>query len=358
MDVFTAISLCTGYDGIGLGIRRVVPNLRTVLYVERETFPICNLVAKIKAGLLDDAPIWSDLKTFDGRPFKGVVDIIHSGFPCQPFSVAGKRRGGIDERHLWPHIERIIGAVEPVWVFLENVPGLLSARSLDNRPDLCQYLAELAALSEVAPTARRRWYLSEHIRRLTGHWLETEGIPAYTGVYFGKDERPDSGGIDLQTAVLWPTPRDSDANQYSQSRIDRAKSGEIDWGKCQLREMVSTDGPPRPDSPSTSGKSQGLWSTPRAEERSQHKSRDNGQALSRQIWQAVKTPGGGDKSRSGKRKGELLLGGQVKGRLNPSWVESLMNLPTGWTNPLCESIDCACWGMPRFPPRLNSPTGH
>src|SRR5690606_37012284 len=56
-----------------------------------------------------------------GRPWRGAVDIVTAGYPCQPFSVAGKRRGADDPRHLWPHVARIIGEVEPPFVFLENV---------------------------------------------------------------------------------------------------------------------------------------------------------------------------------------------------------------------------------------------
>ena len=125
-EEFRCISLCTGYAGIELGLRRVIPNLRTVAYVEVEAFACANLVTKIEAGLLDAAPIWTDIKTFDGRPFRKRVHIITAGYPCQPFSVAGKRQGTDDPRHLWPYIERIVSSVRPVWCFFENVSGHLS----------------------------------------------------------------------------------------------------------------------------------------------------------------------------------------------------------------------------------------
>jgi DNA (cytosine-5)-methyltransferase 1 len=70
---------------------------------------------------LDQAVVWDDVATFDGQPWRGAVDIVTAGYPCQPFSVAGKRRGADDPRHLWPHVARIIGEVEPPFVFLENV---------------------------------------------------------------------------------------------------------------------------------------------------------------------------------------------------------------------------------------------
>jgi len=125
-EEFRCISLCTGYAGLELGIKRVIPNLRTVCYVEVEAFACCNLVAKIEAGKLDAAPVWTDIKTFDPEPFRGRIHIITAGYPCQPFSTAGKRKGTADPRHLWPYIERIIETVEPVWFFGENVSGHLT----------------------------------------------------------------------------------------------------------------------------------------------------------------------------------------------------------------------------------------
>jgi len=70
---------------------------------------------------LDQAVVWDDVATFDGHPWRGAVDIVTAGYPCQPFSVAGKRRGADDPRHLWPHVARIIGEIKPPFVFLENV---------------------------------------------------------------------------------------------------------------------------------------------------------------------------------------------------------------------------------------------
>jgi len=70
---------------------------------------------------LDPAPVWDDVASFDGRPWRGGVDIVTAGYPCQPFSVAGKRQGTDDPRHLCPHVARIIDEVEPPFVFLENV---------------------------------------------------------------------------------------------------------------------------------------------------------------------------------------------------------------------------------------------
>ena len=114
------LSLFTGYGGFDLGLRLAGIPIRTVMYVEWERYPQEIIKARIKDQKegrfgLDDAPIWADISTLDGRQFRGLVDIITGGFPCQPHSVAGLQRGANDERNLWPDTLRIIREVEPRW---------------------------------------------------------------------------------------------------------------------------------------------------------------------------------------------------------------------------------------------------
>lgn len=167
----THLSLCSGYEGIGLGLRTVLPNLREIAYVEREGFPVANLVAKMEAGELDAAPVFTDVKTFPYGKFRGCVDILSGGFPCQPFSAAGKREGVEDPRHLFPYIRDGIRACEPRIVFLENVEGIISSKTADGESVLQYVLRELEGMgyraeagifsaSEVgAPHQRKRVFI-------------------------------------------------------------------------------------------------------------------------------------------------------------------------------------------------------
>ena len=125
---FNHISLCTGYGGIDLGLARVLPNLRTLAYCEIELYAIENLIDKMEKGIIAPAPIWSNLKTFPFDKFRGCVDLLSGGFPCQPFSSAGRRDGDTDPRHLFPFIKQGIIESRPAFVLLENVRGLVSSK--------------------------------------------------------------------------------------------------------------------------------------------------------------------------------------------------------------------------------------
>jgi DNA (cytosine-5)-methyltransferase 1 len=125
-ETITHVGLCAGYGGIDLGLKRVLPALRSVALCEIEAFAIANLVAKMEAGLMDPAPVWTDLKTFPWESFRDRVDVLTGGYPCQPFSAAGRRAGKDDPRHLWPWIADGIAAMRPRVCFFENVEGHIS----------------------------------------------------------------------------------------------------------------------------------------------------------------------------------------------------------------------------------------
>ena len=163
----THVSLCAGYGGIDLGLHRAIRNLRTIAVSEIEAFACANLVAKMEAGLLDPAPIWTDLKTFPWSDFRDRVDILSGGYPCQPFSAAGKRLGAEDPRHLWPFIADGIAAMRPSVCFFENVEGHISLGLSDVIEDLGRlgYRATwcVASASECgAPHQRKRVFILAH----------------------------------------------------------------------------------------------------------------------------------------------------------------------------------------------------
>jgi len=135
-DSLFGLSLCAGAAGLDLGLALAEPGYRAVGYVERDAYAAAVLVARMEDQTLDRAPVWDDLATFDGRPWRGLVDILSAGYPCQPFSVAGRRRGTVDPRHLWPHVARVIAEYGPVWVFLENVPNHLNLGYREVREEL------------------------------------------------------------------------------------------------------------------------------------------------------------------------------------------------------------------------------
>jgi len=122
------LSLCAGYGGIDLGLRRVLPACRTIAYVEIEAYAVSCLVNQMQKGNLDSAPIWSDVKTMPLEVFPKGLEILSGGFPCQPFSQAGNHQTDHDKRHLFPYIENAIRTIQPKFVFLENVEGIISSK--------------------------------------------------------------------------------------------------------------------------------------------------------------------------------------------------------------------------------------
>lgn len=164
---FTVIGLCAGIGALERGVGLAVPYARSVCYVEREAFPVEVLATGMDEGAVAQAPVWTDLTTFDGRPWRGRVDGIVGGLPCQPFSQAGRLQRTSDDRWLWDHVIRIIDEVEPSTLFFENVPGLrkqglrriigdLAARGFDAEWDV------FTAQQVGAPHIRQRLFVLAH----------------------------------------------------------------------------------------------------------------------------------------------------------------------------------------------------
>jgi len=113
---------------------------RTVCAVEIDPFCRRVLMARQNDGILEPFPIWDDVATFDGKPWRGLVDVVSGGFPCQDISSAGKGTGIDGDRSgLWREMDRIVSEVRPLYVWVENSPMLVGR-------GLARVLGDLAAL--------------------------------------------------------------------------------------------------------------------------------------------------------------------------------------------------------------------
>jgi DNA (cytosine-5)-methyltransferase 1 len=210
---------------------------------------------------LDQAPIWDDLTTFDGSAWRGRVDCVTAGFPCQPFSVAGSRLGVDDERWLWPAIRNIIREVGPRYVFLENVPQLV-------RHGLPYVLSDLANLgfdaewglysaAEVgAPHKRDRFWLlahdsgfDEHDSRGNNEQLghaSGDGRSAITGStrkHARTIQSEKGSGVIADSADQDVVNTDSESNAWPPGR-DGRWADYVATGGPEPSVRRSTDGPP------------------------------------------------------------------------------------------------------------------
>ncbi len=144
---------------------------RTVCAVEWEPYAASVLVARQNDGILPPFPIWDDVQTFDGRPWRGIVQVVSGGFPCQDISAAGKGAGIDGERSgMWREMARIIHEVRPRFVFVENSP-MLTSRGLGRvLGDLAQMGFDarwgvLGAADVGAPHQRDRIWIVAHAMR-------------------------------------------------------------------------------------------------------------------------------------------------------------------------------------------------
>lgn len=158
------LALCAGFGGLEGGLERSLPEYRTVCYVEGEAYAAAVLAQKMEKGTVREAPIWSNVVTFDGTIWRGKLDIISGGFPCQPHSQAGKLLGKEDPRNLWPQIVRIAREIRPRFMFLENVANINNTYGKEIVGDLAQMGFDAAwcvvRASDVgAPHRRARWFL-------------------------------------------------------------------------------------------------------------------------------------------------------------------------------------------------------
>ena len=109
------LDLFSGIGGFALAAQWA--GIETVAFCEIDDF-----ACKVLNKNFPDVPVHRDIRELDGSLYAG-IDLITGGYPCQPFSTAGKRKGADDPRHLWPEMFRVIQQARPTWVVCENVAG-------------------------------------------------------------------------------------------------------------------------------------------------------------------------------------------------------------------------------------------
>lgn len=210
MRELTHLSLFSGIGGLDLAAE--MAGFRTVGQCEWADYP-----TKVLEKHWPDVPRWRDIRTLTGESFYEqtglrTVDVISGGFPCQPFSVAGKRRGKEDDRYLWPEMLRVISEIRPAWVVGENVAGIVNMALDQVLSDLesigyaCQALV-IPACAVDAPHRRDRVAIvgrnanrdNEQTERQICAWKDTK--PGGSG-----EDVADTSGKGLQGRKFCGTP--------------------------------------------------------------------------------------------------------------------------------------------------------
>ncbi|NIE95631.1 DNA cytosine methyltransferase [Acinetobacter sp. Tr-809] len=182
---------------------------KTICAVERDAYAAQVLAQRQNDGILAPFPIWSDIKSFDGKPWRGIVDVISGGFPCQDISSAGKGKGIDGERSgLWSEMARIISEVRPREVWVENSPMLVSRGLTRVISDLAQmgydaHWARFSASNFGAPHIRDRvWIVAYANSTADGQQYQYESKRNYSqrslsNVANSKSNRFESQGLQI-----------------------------------------------------------------------------------------------------------------------------------------------------------------
>jgi DNA (cytosine-5)-methyltransferase 1 len=221
-DSVHELALFAGVGGGILGGKLL--GWRTVCAVEWEPYPASVLCARQNDKVLETFPIWDDVKTFDGKPWRGIVDVVSGGFPCQAYSTAASGRNTADD--LWPEMRRIVADVAPRYVFAENV----SRVAIDQAANDCESMGyktraiSLSAKDLGADHIRERFWLlaysdhdSELLRSVNAEtrWVQKLGYSIWEGnarstrVSDGMASRMDrikatgNGQIPIVAATAW-----------------------------------------------------------------------------------------------------------------------------------------------------------
>ena len=200
------LDLFSGIGGFSLGLERA--GMSTVAMCEKD--PYCR---KILAKHWPDLTIHEDIRNLDGKRYRNSIDLVCGGFPCQPFSVAGKRKGTNDDRHLWPEMLRVIKESRPRWVIGENVFGFINMALDDVQADLERehYEVRKFVLPAVAVDAKHR--------RDRIILIAYSNSPAV----WDRTERQEIGRDHLQAGRQTITPNDGTAQSLADTQSERVQ---------------------------------------------------------------------------------------------------------------------------------------
>ena len=215
MKKLTHLSLFSGIGGLDFAAE--MAGIQTVGQCEWADYP-----TKVLEKHWPDVPRWRDIRTLTGESFyektgMRTVDVISGGFPCQPFSVAGKRRGKEDDRYLWPEMLRVISELRPTWVVGENVAGIVNMAldqvyaDLENEGYAVQAFI-IPACAVDAPHRRDRCAIISHYNEVRCDLRGFEGKRIYGDA---PRHEADTGGKNVE---------DADGNRCGRPR-----------GLCELR---------------------------------------------------------------------------------------------------------------------------
>lgn len=246
-------SLCSGVGlldiGLHEGLRFLGFNARTVVYCERDSYAQAVLLARMEDSSLEQAAICDDLADIDER-WLGAIDCIVSGFPCQPWSAAGKQKGTDDERWLWPQIARIIRNTKPEMVFLENVPGLISGGGLHFvLDDLAEmgFDAEWGSITAESVGASHRrervFVLAYHTVTRSRKVSEPEGRDDATDAYRGRGvSRADSYVSSMRRALQGVERNGQSMPKLQDGKYSISLAFSAERGQRELRQSSERDG--------------------------------------------------------------------------------------------------------------------
>lgn len=213
--MITHLSLFSGIGGLDLAAEWA--GLKTVAQCEWAEYP-----TKVLEKHWPDVPRWKDIRTLTGRSFYErtglrTVDVISGGFPCQPFSIAGKQRGREDDRYLWPEMVRVIKELRPAWVIGENVAGIVRMALADILSELeaCGYRTRAFLIPACAVGARhgdtgsQLWATPNTMDHLPQR--SEEALRKQAGGSRKGRSRPANlrEQVDPETVKMWPTPKAS-----------------------------------------------------------------------------------------------------------------------------------------------------